>query len=206
MKIGFVVDGDSEYGSLPALYAQLQIATGNQFLKPLKASLQPKAPTGAIARASLKRVLQLESRGAHQVVVLIDRENRDDCAPELAAAIRASLAASSPSSRVSVVVKDRTFENWLLADLDALRSQPQRFNVTRRTAREVSPDKADHVNAQDLISRSVVGGRGYHKVKDSQRILDRARIERMAANSRSFRRLLAVTGHPSYSASSRMVS
>jgi hypothetical protein len=192
MKIGVVVDGDSEFTALPALYESLRAATGHTFLNPIKAPLQPMAPYPVIARAARKSVEQLLQRGAQRVLILVDRETRHECPPLLAQSIQGEVTADAD---VLVVIKDRTFENWLIADLSALKSQNAKYTISGATERSVR-NKADAVDALPLLKRCLRPGMTYHKVQDARRIMDRADIAEIARHSRSFRRFLASSGHP----------
>lgn len=200
MRVGFVVDGESEFRSLPRLFDQLRSSTGAQFERPLLAKIQPLAPVPVIARACESRIAILEQRGVDISVILFDRETRPECCGELAVAVH-RLLSKFASCNIAVVVKNRCFENWLVADIDALRAQPGRFRVSRAVVRAVSRNNADQTPAVDLLKRCAKGD--YDKVRDSYRILEQAEISRIAMNSRSFRRFLRVVGHPLYTAQSR---
>jgi hypothetical protein len=121
---------------------------------------------------------------------------RDDCCGQIAAELRRLLGQRCRDD-VTVVVKNRTFENWLIADLDAFDELRARFRLSNATRNAVAPDKADHAAALSLLKASVRSG-SYDKVADSRRILGRAEARRIARNSRSFRRLLRVVDHPTY--------
>jgi len=201
VKIGVVVDGVSEFASLPSLYAELRKATGNQILRPVRANIQPTAPSGVIVRQCSKRIRECYERGAEAVVVLIDREDRNECPGEIASAIEARLGQARLNAHV--VIKDRTYENWLLADIDALKCLSGRFVLSKATVQAVQPNKADHVDALKLLKRSVRSG-SYHKVDDSKRICEKADASRLAQHSRSFRRFLRVVGDSTYQTQSAM--
>jgi hypothetical protein len=198
MNIGLVVDGDAEYAAFSPVLAQLRSETRHAFLNPLKADIQPLAPAGAVAERCMKPSKQLRLRGADMVVVLIDRERRSECPGEWAASIMEHLNLGY----VHVIIKNQMFENWLIADIDALECQRGRFSVSQATRRAVQPNKADNVDAMQLIKRSVIRG-GYQKVVDAKRILEHADHRRMALHSRSFRRLLRAVQHPEYRRQSR---
>jgi hypothetical protein len=199
MKLGFVVDGQAEYLSLRHLFSQLENATGNVFLRTVRADLQPYAPYGAMARSCRARLLELEGRGADCVVILLDRERRVECPSDLATGLRQD-AQRYTATRVEVVIKDWCFENWLIADLNALSSQRGRFAVPRACRKCVEPNKADSADSQKLIKG--MARDTYEKVLDSERILARMDILRAAEHSRSFRRFLRVVGHPHYASQS----
>jgi hypothetical protein len=101
-----------------------------------------------------------------------------------------------------VVVKNRCFENWLIADLEALRARsPRKYNFPDGVIDRVRRSGADNVQATDLLDRYVDGG--YCKRADSAEMCRVVRADRLAANSRSFRKLLRSLGHPAYSLQSR---
>lgn len=158
----------------------------------LHVKCQPDGPTRGIAKACEPVLRQAKARAADLFILVIDRE-KQTCPPgNLAAALTADIKRLGPwSFEVEVVYKDRTFENWLIADLDALRAQPARFKVSAALARQVEPDKADSVEALGLL-KSAVKGKQYEKAQDSQKIAERMDLTSAARNSRSIRHLLHV--------------
>lgn len=203
MKIGLVVEGRSEFDALPSLAVTLEAATGNQILRPLLAEVTPLAPIGVIARAVAHLVERLEAEDVETVIILMDREQRPECPGVLADRLGDALNRRRIwRCTIQVVIKDRTFENWLIADPAALAAQPGRYHPGRVAERRVAPNRADAVDAMGLLRAAVVGDR-FDKRRDSVRILERADPVTMAANSRSFRRFLRCIGHPNYRDQSR---
>lgn len=202
MKIGIVVDGVSEFASLGELYQALTSLSGNQFMTPARADIQPLAPTGVIVRQCQARVSQFVARGAGLVVVLLDREDRPEPPCQLASAIRQGLIARVGAQGIGVVVKDRAYENWVIADIDGVRACSARFQVSNASANAVQPNKADTVDAITLLKRAARGG-AYDKVKDSKAILKNADPTRIGLHSRSFRRFMRVTNCTPYQDQSR---
>lgn len=203
MKIGLLVDGEAEYRSLPRLYGRVQ--TSHNFLKPLKADIQPFAPVSQII-GRVRRILPvLVNRGAQGVIVLLDREDRRVCPGEFAAEISEGLQSTRGEyglSLIAVVVKESRFENWLVADLSALEQFPKRFIVPAATQHLVMPNKADRCDALKIL-KAAAQNDAYSKVQDATRILSVADPDRIAENSRSFRRFLRELGHPGYTSQSR---
>lgn len=197
--IGLIVDGQSEYQSLPLLTAKID-APDVQFLRTLYAPIQPYASAGVVARACRSPIEQLVQRGATDVVVAIDREARSDCPGVWAAEILNKLEIPS-DCQGWVVIKDRTFESWLVADVEALKASPKRFNVSPAIERRVNSDKADSCDALRLLKE--ITRPSYSKVADSRVILTAADPLRIANNSRSFRRFMRISGHPNYALASR---
>ncbi|MBQ7803064.1 MAG: DUF4276 family protein [Rhodococcus sp.] len=194
-----MTEGDGEFKSLPFLYAQISRSIPGKVLiaKPLRVHTTPDAPVGQIV-AACRAPLQLAAGGgASLIVLLIDREKRTTRPGEIAKELESALA-KKVDVEVRVAIKDRMFENWLIADLGALRAQPGRFNVSPALAKRVEPNKADMLSAGAEIKRIIVGSGQYEKVKDGERICKRADVDVMARHSRSFRHFLHVLGHELY--------
>lgn len=200
MRVTILTEGDSEYKALPLLADQVRSACDLDAFKVLKVPVTPDAPAGVVGRQCADRAKVAMFDGADAVIVVLDREAQDGCCGTIAATItEAMLRHCQHLSQVtlSVVLKDRKFENWLIADLEALKSQPARYKVPASLTRLVVPDKADKLDAERLLKQAVIGGQ-YEKKKDAERICKRVDIERLAAHSRSFRHFLHALGHRQY--------
>ncbi len=202
MRIGVIVDGQSEFVALREIFPLLAQDAGNVIIGPVKADIQPKAPTGVIARACIGSVSVLRSRNVDSVIVLFDREDRPECPGQLAEMVRENLERQVGLS-VHVVIKDRSFENWLISDPDAIRALPARFKMSNTAVSAIVPNKADNLVAIEVLQASTLS-QSYQKVKDSVRILQKAEPLKMGSNSRSFRRFLRCIGHPAYQTQSRL--
>ena len=200
MKIGLIVDGQSEREALIALKSQIESVTSHVLLKPIKADIQPLATSGDIARAALPAIRLLSSKSVDLVIIALDRESREECPGAWAEEIRTKIGLSSPE--VAVVIKDTTFENWVVSDPQALETSSNRFRLTENQRRSIAPNRSDQCDALHLL-KTAAGGE-YHKIRHSVAIMKRADIDRMAANSRSFRRFLRCLDHPAYRDQSRL--
>lgn len=138
-------------------------------------------------------------QGAGLAVLLLDREIRDECPGKLADDLEQAIARACSTLEARVIYKDRTFENWLIADVEALKNQPGRFNMTAALERRVAPDRADKCDGLSLIKLAVKGGH-YEKVRDSEAICRKMDVLRTAKNSRSFRHFLHLLGVSPYAA------
>ena len=87
------------------------------------------------------------------------------------------------------------FENWLIADLIGFKSITK-YKVSNRVRRLIEPDKADNVDAINLLK--LMGDGSYDKIGDGIRISKNISPQRIAQHSRSFRRCLRVIGDPSF--------
>ena len=63
MRIGIVVDGESEFGALPQIQRALEEATGNTILKPVLVEVAATASIETIAFVMAAELRNLEKRG-----------------------------------------------------------------------------------------------------------------------------------------------
>jgi hypothetical protein len=198
VRVGVLVDGQAEFYSFPRIIPRLP--TQAIILSPLYLDLQPWAPPAQVMRVVSTRLAQLRRRNVDRVVVLLDHEQRTDCPGQRANAIKISLdqhLLGSPQLEFAVVVKNRMFENWLIADPDAFLQIPARFQLSANDIALVRPDRADRADAARILGRAALG-KSYSKVQDAGRILEHADPRRMGTNSRSFRRFLRLVGDARY--------
>lgn len=201
-KIGIVTEGQSEVKSLPLIYPELRLRVGNSIQKPIFAQVDPQAPVPLIVNNLKGRIRLAFSSGADAVVVLLDRERCEASAGCRANQIEEQLR-EALGNDIFVVIKDRCFENWLVACPGSYAKQKARF-PNYEIMNRAKIGCADMVeNAEELINEACPRKRHYSKVVDSEYILKHASVEEIAKNSRSFRRFLAVLGDHIYSKSSR---
>jgi hypothetical protein len=201
VNLGVVVDGQAEALAYPYLLRRIQIA-GVSFLNPIYADMQPKATPAQIVRAASSKLALAINRGAHRQVLLIDFEDRDGCSCTFAESITASLRKFGFKDAFAVV-KNRRFENWLVADVAALKQMPARFELTAGFVNMVVPNRADNVKDAEREIGRICKHVAFNKREDPAQILRRASELRLARNSRSFRRFLRLATHPAYAAQSK---
>lgn len=193
MKIGLLVDGRAEYYGLPHLLPRL--GSPHQVLAPLVCDIQPFASPAQMALAASKKFPILLAKRVDSIVVLIDKETRQDCTGELVQVVereaRERLALHSTTVSLAVVFKVSKFENWLVADPEALRALSGMFDNVERIEKQVSPNRADAVDAVGLLN-ACARRHGYHKMDGAVAICRQLDPGRAAASSRSFRKLLKV--------------
>lgn len=202
MNLGLVVDGQAEALALKEITDRISIS-GQRILTPVYADMQPRATATQIAKSAKSKIDLLRARGADAVLVLIDMENNSGCPGSFAADLRSGFL--KHGVQVVVVVKVRSFENWLIADPTAFAQMPARFNLSRRFERAVAPNKADMHNPKAAIEliNSIANGSRYHKRKDAVAISKKLDVDVAGKNSRSFRKLLRQVNHGDYSGQSR---
>jgi len=197
MKIGLLVDGRGEFRALRHFLHRL--GSPHQILAPLKCDMQPLASPGRIAFAASKQFRILLEMGAEAIVLLIDKENRTECTGDLVRTVereaRARLKEVSATVGLQVVFKVSKFENWLVADPTSLRDLPGLFQHVERIERRVSNNRADSVDALNLL-KACSKGHVDVKMKGAIEICKQLDPARAAKNSRSFRKLLKVLDSP----------
>jgi hypothetical protein len=189
------VEGQSEFTALPHLKDQLCSETSTSSVKILHACYDPHGRPQRVVKGCRGAVKQLAGRKFDLAVVLIDRESQAKNPAEIARVLEAAFSSADLGIPVAVVVKDRCFENWLVADLAALRKLNARFQVSTAMTNAVEPNRADRADASKLLKKAAKGD-AYGKVGDARRILEKATVAHMADHSRSFRCFLARLGHP----------
>jgi hypothetical protein len=193
MKIGFLVEGQAEYYSLPKLFPRLR--SRHKLLNPLLCPMQPLSTPGQIAYVASKKFPLLLERKVDRIVILIDKETRQECTGELASAIAnaASERLGKLSSRValSVVIKVARYENWLVADPASLQALPGLFAEVGAVANKVTGQRADLVDGLALLKKCAVTG-GYDKTRGAVAICKKLDPDRASDNSKSFAKFLRV--------------
>lgn len=193
MKIGIIVDGDAEMKAFQCLTRRIKIQ-GVQLLKPIHADMQPKATAGQIAKAAEDKLGLLHARRADRIIVLIDRENRQACPGQWKDEIERAISKLG-YSQVRVVIKNRKFENWLIADVRVFEKLRARYQVTGIL---IAPDKADDVEDAEKLLNKIAVKVEYRKGRDAAQITALQDYLEVGRNSRSFRRFLRLIGHPHY--------
>jgi hypothetical protein len=201
--LALISEGESEIASLHLLFSQLADRCGISLMRPILAPVDPLAPEPLLARGISERVKLAAANGATEAVVLLDLETPSTCPVAKATSIEQRLLSvcSIPTRVVMKVVK---YENWVAAAIGAIEAQPGAFPQARRVRPKAENGKADGIPDAYALLRSSSGRNGYHKVHGAKKVMSKADMEEIAANSRSFRRMLALMGDARYSESSKL--
>lgn len=195
MKIGIIVEGTAERQALEEIVAKINIS-GVSIINPLFASIEPKETPKQIAKAAESRIKILQSKQVDKIIMLIDLENLDTCPGDRASEIKNVFC--NMAYNVDVIVKNKCFENWLIADIDAL-EQLKNFKGAKNLKNKVN-NKSDSLSALAELKniKKINVKESYHKANDGFAISQKLDPLRIAKNSRSFRRFLRVLEHPAY--------
>lgn len=194
MKIGIIADGQAEIVALRELFARITV-DGVTLCNPLYADMQPLSSPAQVFKAAEGKLAICSQRGCNRTIVLLDHEDRTDC-PGIRATEITSIFSKNGHSSVSVVIKQRAFENWLIGDLDSVRKCGKRFNIRDGLIERVKKSGADSLSAIALLDGCVTDG--YSKRRDAIQICKAICPLEVARNSRSFRKLLRACGHSKY--------
>lgn len=200
MKVGIVIEGIGEIPAFKFLIPKIN-SPFNILHQAVRADLQPKAKPNQVAASAKNAITYLIRKDVKLIIILIDKEDNDS-ASAFAQQLESSFNKIYKNVAIKVVVKDSCIENWLIADIDALRAQPKRFIKIQSIEDLIIPNKSDSVNAQDLFNR-ITNKHNYDKGSDPARIARHQDPDRIASNSRSFRRFLRVLENPKYKQQSK---
>ena len=200
--VGLIVEGDAEFAALPLLHTR-KLVPG---CPPLKATnlggvgshLEPQG----VAKMLAGKVIAHQVAGRTKVVICIDREQRPMCAPEFANKVATALAREleergHASRDVHLVISDRAFEAFLLADA---RGFHQRGRFVRQPGFHCFEGEIGAGSKKGVVELSTLLGRDYSKTKDGPTLFAEldfkaARAHRNSGRgSRSLDKLLRTLG------------
>ncbi|WP_006575606.1 DUF4276 family protein [Cupriavidus sp. HPC(L)] len=202
-KIGIIVEGAGEIDAISSLIGKVDSVHEIKGT-PLRADLQPKATPMVIARSARSQVLTWCRRGVDSILILIDREDHP-CAVQFSQELRTAFNKLYSDTKIDfqVVVKDKSIENWLIADPVALKTMTARFKVSAAFEKAIQNKCCDSItNPIDLLNSISIKKR-YHKGDDPASICKQQNPLRAAANSRSYRKLLRELGSKQYATQSK---
>lgn len=188
--IGLVVEGTSEYYAVPRLLQRL----GLRYCTPAVFHGQPvELPPEAVGKRALPYVRAQSRKGVSKVVVIVDREDREQCAPDFAAGVRCYLLANlgartrGAQRQVTVVSPDRKIENWLIADRAGLAN----YALIRSGAKTERRSNVDGLDGDAELRRLIARGRTYEKGEMTGDLAscirpDRAEVRRRSRSLRKF--------------------
>lgn len=191
--IAVVVEGIGEIEAIKFYISKID-KTVSVVGRPYHADLQPKANPRVIATAARPVINQLKKRGVTKILIVIDLEDRP-CPLRFAQQLKGAFDEFYDGVEITPVIKHHCFENWMIADPDALRALRKRFKNVEIIEAAIKKNGADAVqDPLGLLDRCSIKTE-YHKTIDPSRIAAQQDIDRLAVNSRSFKGFVKELGH-----------
>lgn len=166
--IGLIVEGETEFKALPLLHTNKKLVKGCPPLRAINLNgIGSHMTVPAIAKMVAPKVKSHIAAGRTKVVLCMDREQRSDCPGKLAISLRAAIVAQVGPADVHVVIADRTFEAWILADARGLHASRHFKLKPNFTCFEGSMGERDR---KGCIELDRLLGREYSKTVDGPRL------------------------------------
>lgn len=197
--LGLVVEGSSGANAVSVLLNSASIAAGS----PINF---PGQPVGCsvkllVEKVILPRVQIAVLKGYSKILVILDRETRQECpgdfAQELSRQISSQLGERHSYRNhppICVVVADIMLENWLIADPRGVRNHA---NIDRDIANRVG-NSADGRNPLAVLNYAYGPRRFYQKTRDAPALASCVRVlePSVRKRSKSLDKLLRTAGIP----------
>lgn len=161
MNIACVGEGDTEYFCVPKLVGRLGHVVvsnanlggcGDDWDYMFSVQILPYVQTAALKRPD-------------KILIVVDRERRPDCCPQLVQRATTILAKGLQQVNIpasfSIVVSDRKFESVVMADYELVDRLPI-------LSRSVVGDFGASIDGKDpkaILERALLPGKAYHKVR-----------------------------------------
>lgn len=161
MKVGLIVDGDSEKIALPT-----QILANTVIRKSLNGK---NVSLGQIANNAIKLAGALSAVNCTHIILILDREKRSESAYDIKQALIKSIGMKC-GLNFGIVVADRMFENWLLADIENISTKfPAKFNLNSNGAFESTHGKNEirKMTTPNYSLRTDDAGEFFKKIRTS---------------------------------------
>lgn len=137
-------------------------------------------------------VMAMLAKRPEKIIIILDRENRVVCPPELAsrglAVITARCGYSLGACELTLVISDKNFECMLFADYSAV----DRLRILRARISQSFPATTDGVGVLSWIKHALNPGASYHKIRDGMNLASHGEfmLPEVQQRSRSLRKLM----------------
>jgi hypothetical protein len=188
MKIACIGEGPTEYTCLPTILGRL----GHVVVGTLTCNGCPENWEQAIRQKVTPRVFGLAEKEPDKVLVVLDREDRSECCPDLARSalnlISEALRLRNVTCSVAVIVADRTFESILFADYENL----DRLTILNGPVSHSFGEATDGLKVLSSLKGQLQPGQRYDKVYHGKGLAQRLKLDdaNVLARSRPLRKLL----------------
>src|SRR5260370_3339389 len=189
MRIGCVGEGMTEYSCLPTIVSGLgHIVVGNVSCNGCYDDWEQ-----TIRQKVIPRVFGMAVKNPDKIIVALDREDRDECCPDLAQIalnlIGEALRSKNLTCSVALIIADRTFETILFADYESV----DKMTILTNPISHLFGESTDGVNVLARVRAHLKAGQRYDKIIHGKRLAQRLILADpvvLAGRNRSLRKLL----------------
>ncbi len=171
-EVGLIVEGQTEFAALPKL---ARLLDGCPPLRPINLrGVGAERPPIGIARLAAPHIIAHQAAGRSRIIFCLDREDRKECPGQLAQAVSSALSTELRNrgrdpSGLAVVVADRSFEAWILADARGLHKGGHFKSAPKFSTFEGHPGKRNHKGLDELAE---LLGHPYAKTTDGPKLFE----------------------------------
>jgi hypothetical protein len=192
VRVAFIGEGHTEFYCLPKIAGRLgNVIVANAWARPVSTDFDWER---FFELRVVPLVIAQAIKQPHKIVVVLDREDRDECTPDLArrglAVILTKCGHCLGNVGVSVVISNRYFECLLFADYTAVDG----LKILRGPVSHSFPDHTEGERVLGWLRKGVLrAGCAYHKIRDGMFLAGRVDLlsEAVLARNRSLRKLVS---------------
>lgn len=194
MKVGIIGEGETEFACLPNMAAQLgHVVVGCHSL----GGVGSNYPLDALFTKKIfpyVRGFAVKNANSRpdKVIIVFDREDRAECCGSLAnmglSLLQQQLSEHNLQMPLAVVIPNRLFECWLLANTTVLDNSP----IMQRPISLELGNVVDEISVSSVIRRNLRPGHSWDKPKYGKALVQRLdlRDPRVLQASRSLRKFV----------------
>ncbi len=194
MKIGIIGEGETEYDCLPTLISKYGHTIVGVYSLGGVGGKYPWVELFTIKIYPYVRAFALKHPAGRpdKVLVILDREEREECCGTLASTAQALLRKKMEEDKLtmtlSVVLANRQLECWLLADTTALDMSP----LFKNSISGLLGENVDERNVLNIIKANLKSGVNWNKRRYSKKLAQHLDIKnpKVLGRSRSLRKLV----------------
>jgi hypothetical protein len=167
MKLGIIVEGETEYFCIPELASKLKhTVTGRHHLRGVGSDYPWEDVCNKLVYPYVRGfALQNSARRPDKVVIVVDREERSECCGGLAThgekVLKEKLAEENLDINLSIVLPNTQFECWLLAEAELL----DRCPMFKRPLSRLIGGTTDGKDILSIINANLKPSRNWDKIR-----------------------------------------
>jgi hypothetical protein len=190
MRVAIIGEGQTEYYCVPKIAGKLgNIVVGHVWTRTVSTEFDWERYFQGRVVPLVRAML---AKGPDKIVIVVDREDRPDCGPDLATrglkVILCECGHLLGICQISVVISNKGFECLLFADYGAVDS----LKILKGAVSHGFPESTEGQNVLKWIKQGLKPGASYDKIRDGMFLAQRMNLSdpTVVARSRSLRKLL----------------